>query len=98
MNALDIFVIILVGTSMITLAISHYFHFYRTNKVAKLRRLVLDLSCAYWDKQIENHNIFDGFTQYNELPPFNKMVYSFRPIKLKNYLSEKTLKELEPYF
>lgn len=94
MNIISVFIYVSLLSWMCFLA---YFA-YRTHKVSKLRLLVVELSSAYWNEQIEKYSRYDGLTQYDELPPFNKMVYSFKPIKLKNYLSEKTLKELEPYF
>jgi uncharacterized protein (DUF1919 family) len=84
---IDVFLIIL-------LFFNHYFHGVRNHKTYDLRIHVLKLESKIILKKIHNGFNFDGYDYYDKLPSYNKMVYSFKPLKLETYFTDEEIKEL----
>lgn len=71
--------------------------FFRNNKVLRLKKQILDASHQYTLERIDEWEPAKGLIGYNELPSYDAMLYSLRPLNPKSYLSEETYEILKPY-
>lgn len=70
---------------------------FRNNKVLRLKKQILHASHQYHLERIDEWEPAKGFIGYNELPSYENMVYSMRPLNPKSYLSDETYEILKPY-
>ena len=96
LSTVDIVLYIIIILCVIII-LFNIFLFYKSNKVAKFRKDILKM-CSQWSKnQIKsgNKNWKWSYDQFNKIAPYHKMVYSFKPLKLKYWLVEEFIKELK---
>lgn len=75
------------------------FYFYmmrRINKVSELRNRILNLCYEYNVYHIKNHISYrDAYDWcYDVMPNYDKMLYSFKSLKLNSFLSDLEINEL----
>jgi len=66
----------------------------RNHKVFSFRMWVLDLSDEYESKMIASGNPFNFHAHYKKLPSDNRMLFSFKKLKLETFFTNKEIKEL----
>lgn len=82
---------------LLSLALSFYF-LQRNAEVFDLRQRISVMCIEYNNSDIPNKKIKNAMLIYQSLPCYNKMVKSFKPLTIENYIDSTILKELErPY-
>ena len=79
----NLIIIIIIGILIMVILFSFYF-MHRNNEVFELRMSILH----YSPKREMNHEL------YGLLPPYKKMVFSFKKLTLETYVSNEKLEEL----
>lgn len=70
----------------------------RDSIVFDLRYKISTMCIEYNNSDIPNKKIKNAMLIYQSLPSYNKMVHSFEPLIIENYIDSTILKELErPY-
>lgn len=67
----------------------------RNNKVYKFRIYLIELNYLYGIRQINKGVSFDDTVLiYDKAPSYNRMLFSFKPLELKYWLTEEEIKAL----
>lgn len=83
MNIVDIVLISIV----IVLFIPVLFILFRNNKVAQFRRDIIEEDYKNTMERIDTGDFSDtSFRQYEKLPSYDRMLFSFKPLKKKYWL------------
>lgn len=93
---IDTFVII-IGLIAVLLLCLCFYMLYRNHRVYKLRSKLIDL-CSDYDKrhsrEFTDHRQSSFVWLYNELPTYDEMMYSLKPIRLQTYITEEQYQKL----
>lgn len=76
------------------LILNNYFGF-RNEKVSDFRNKVLDYEFELLKKILSNYGELRDFEFYNKLPSYEKMLYSFKKLKLETYFTLEEIKTLK---
>ena len=105
LNLNSIWILIVLKFFICTICIICFYFLIRNHQVYKLRRKISNAESKYYEEKfykINNNleNIKDvdlSFPIYHSLESYNNMFYSFKSLKLENWLSKENYNKIKKY-